>query len=182
VEAALGRFLLWHERNARTVVGIEQEFKAVLDLPGGEQVRLAGYADRLELDVDGRVVVVDLKTNRGKPTDKSLPDNVQLGLYQLAVDHGAIDGLTGLPEEHAHAGGAELVQLGLRDGGPEAVVQAQGVQADDGAERTLLRAKLATAVGLLRTEQFPAMVGPQCRECPFEPICPAKSAGHVVAQ
>jgi len=65
-----------------------------------------------------------------------------------------------------------------RDGGPEAVVQAQGAQTDDGPERTLLRAKLAHAVGLLRTEQFPAVVGPQCRECPFEPICPAKSAGR----
>jgi hypothetical protein len=125
---------------------------------------------------------VDLKTNRTKPTDKSLPGNVQLGLYQLAVDHGAADGLDGLPHEHAEAGGAELVQLGLRDGGPEATVQAQGVQADDGPERTALRGQLARAVRLLRTEQFPAIVGDQCRECPFEPICPAKSAGHVVAQ
>jgi RecB family exonuclease len=182
VEAALGRFLLWHHRNERAVVGVEQEFKAVLDLPGGEQVRLAGYADRLELAADGRVVVVDLKTNRAKPTDKSLPENVQLGLYQLAVDRGAVDGLPGLPEEHARAGGAELVQLGLRDGGPEAVVQAQDVQPEDGAERGLLRTKLAHAVDLLRTEQFPAVVGPQCRDCPFEPICPAQSAGHVVAQ
>ena len=85
VRAALGRFLAWHHGNPRTVVGIEQDFRAVLDLPDGEQVRLTGYADRLELDADGRVVVVDLKTNRSKPTDKSIPTNVQLGLYQLAV-------------------------------------------------------------------------------------------------
>ncbi len=182
VQAALGRFLVWHHRNQRTVVGIEKEFRAVLDLPGGEQVRLAGYADRLELDADGRVVVVDLKTNRSKPTDKSLPDNVQLGLYQLAVDHGAIDGLEGLPAERAEAGGAELVQLGLRDGGPDAVVQAQGVQADDSPQREVLRGRLAHAARLLRSEQFPAVVGPQCRDCPFEPICPARSAGHVVGQ
>ncbi len=174
VEAAIGRFLLWHHRNERQVVGIEQEFKAVLDLPDGERVKLAGYADRLEIDADGRMVVVDLKTNRSKPTDKSLPDNVQLGLYQLAVDRGAVG--------EAEAGGAELVHLGLRDGSPEAVVQAQAVQTDDGPERSLLHAKLSLAVGLLRQEEFPAVVGPQCRECPFEPICPAKSAGHVVAR
>ena len=137
VRAALGRFLAGITRNPRTVVGIEQDFRAVLDLPDGEQVRLTGYADRLELDADGRVVVVDLKTNRSKPTDKSIPTNVQLGLYQLAVDRGAIEGLDGVPD-HAEAGGAELVQLGLRDGGPDAVVQAQGAQADDGPERTAL--------------------------------------------
>ena len=74
------------------------------------------------------------------------------------------------------------MQLGLRDGGPDAVVQAQGVQADDGPERADLRGQLARAAQLLRAEQFPAIVGDQCRDCPFEPICPAKSAGHVVAQ
>ncbi|HRI98036.1 MAG TPA: PD-(D/E)XK nuclease family protein, partial [Nocardioides sp.] len=179
--AALGRFLAWHAADPRTVIGIEQEFKAVLDLPDGEQVRLAGYADRLELDGDGRVVVVDLKTTRGKPTDKSMATNLQLGLYQLAVDHGAVDGLPGLPGGQAEAGGAELVQLGLRDGGPEATVQTQGVQEEDGPERRALRAQLSRAAQLLRAEQFPAVVGEQCRECPFEPICPAKSAGHVVS-
>jgi superfamily I DNA/RNA helicase/RecB family exonuclease len=178
VEAAIGRFLRWHHGNQRQVVGIEEPFKAVLDLPDGEQVKLAGYADRLELDAGGRTVVVDLKTNRSKPTDKSLPDNVQLGLYQLAVDHGALSESLG----EATAGGAELVQLGLRDGLPDAVVQAQAVQADDGPERERLHAKLSLAVGLLRQEQFPAVVGAQCRDCPFEPICPAKSAGHVVAR
>ena len=56
------------------------------------------------------------------------------------------------------------------------------MQADDGPERALLHSKLSLAVGLLRQEEFPAVVGPQCRDCPFEPICPAKSAGHVVAR
>ena len=181
VRAALGRFLAWHHGNPRTLVGVEQDFRAVLDLPDGEQVRLTGYADRLELDADGRVVVVDLKTNRSKPTDKSIPTNVQLGLYQLAVDRGAIEDLDGVPD-HAEAGGAELVQLGLRDGGPDAVVQAQGAQADDGPERTALQSQLAKAAQLLRGEQFPAVVGDQCRDCPFVPICPAKSAGPVVGQ
>jgi RecB family exonuclease len=181
VRAALGRFLDWHHRNPRTVVGIEQDFRAVLDLPDGEQVRLTGYADRLELDADGRIVVVDLKTNRSKPTDKSIATNVQLGLYQLAVDRGAIEGLDGVPDG-VEAGGAELVQLGLKDGGPTAVVQAQGVQTDDGPERAALHGQLERAARLLRAEQFPAIVGDQCRECPFEPICPAKSAGPVVGQ
>ena len=62
-------------------------------------------------------MVVDLKTGRTKPTGPQVRGNLQLGLYQLAVDHGAVDGLEGLPPGHAHAGGAELVQLGLTDDG-----------------------------------------------------------------
>ena len=38
-----------------------------MTLPDGEQVALRGYADRLELDDDGRVVVVDLKTGKYPP-------------------------------------------------------------------------------------------------------------------
>ena len=53
--------------------------------------RLFGYADRLELDADGRVVVVDLKTNKAAPTGPGVAKHVQLGVYQYAVDHGALD-------------------------------------------------------------------------------------------
>ena len=34
----------------------------------------------------------------------------------------------------------------------------------------------------LRRESFPAIAGPQCRDCPFVPVCPIKSAGAVVSQ
>ena len=179
IRAALARFLTWHHANARTLVGVEAGFRAVLDLPTGETVRLDGYADRIELDADGRVVVVDLKTGRSKPSDKSVLTNVQLGLYQLAVDHGAAAGLV---EEPAVAGGAELVHLGLPGEATGATVQRQPDQPDDGAERAALRGRLARAATLLRTESFPAIAGNHCRDCEFVPICPIKSAGPVVAQ
>ena len=46
-----------------------------------------------------------------------------------------------LSRRAAEAGGAELVQLGLLDGGPAAVVQPQPVQAEDGPAREGLRAR-----------------------------------------
>jgi ATP-dependent exoDNAse (exonuclease V) beta subunit len=182
VQAALARFLHWHHANPRRVLGVESQFHAVLDLPGGEQVRLTGFADRLELDSEGRVVVVDLKTGRTKPSGPQVKGNLQLGLYQLAVDHGAVDGLAGLPETGAEAGGAELVQLGLTDGGPDADVQVQPEQADDGPERDELRARLGWTAAQVRAEQFPAIAGDHCRDCSFVPLCPIKSAGPVVSQ
>ena len=96
--------------------------------------------------------------------------NVQLGLYQLAVDHGAVDDLRrpGRP----WPGGAELVQLGLTGDAENATVQQQPDQADDGPERAALRGRLARAAALLRTESFPAVAGQHCRDCDFVPDLP----------
>ena len=179
IRMALARFLSWHHSNPRTVLGVEEGFRALIELPDGETVRLDGYADRIELDGDGRVVVVDLKSGRTKPSDRSVLTNVQLGLYQLAVDHGAADGLVG-EDRQGVAGGAELVQLGLPGDTDLATVQAQPVQADDGTARDDLRGRLQRAASLLRTESFPATAGQHCRDCDFVPLCPVKSRGSVI--
>ncbi len=178
VRAAIGRFLQWHLANPRELIGTEAPFSTVVELESGERVQLSGYADRLELDADGNVVVVDLKTGRTKPTNKAVESHVQLGLYQYAVDHGALDEQV----PGARAGGAELVQLGLTDGGDSAVVQSQDVQPEDGAGRDDLRLRLAHAASLLRAETFPAVAGQHCRDCSFVPICPIKGAGSVTSQ
>jgi superfamily I DNA/RNA helicase/RecB family exonuclease len=179
LRTALARFLRWHHANDRTLLGTEERFSAVVDLTGGEQVHLSGYADRLELDADGRVVVVDLKTGRTASSGPAVQRHVQLGLYQFAVDQGAVDGLV---EGGASAGGAELLQIGLEDGKDEAVVQQQAPQADDGPERELLREQLGAAAAMLRSESFPAVSGQHCMDCDFVAICPSRSAGAVVAQ
>ncbi len=99
VRAALARFVRLARRQRP---GGARHRAAVLrrgrrpDPTGGEiAVRLTGSADRLELDAEGQVVVVDLKTGRDKPTDKSVTQHVQLALYQYAVDSGAVDDLVG---------------------------------------------------------------------------------------
>ncbi|MFC6342734.1 RecB family exonuclease, partial [Nocardioides hankookensis] len=183
VRAALGRFLQWHLDNPRRLLETEARFATVVELDNGEQVQLTGYADRLELDGDGNGVVVDLKTGRTKPSNKAVESHVQLGLYQYAVDHGAVDDRIDGPESApAHAGGAELIQLGILDDSTTAVVQAQDVQPEDGPDRTLLRERLRHTASLLRAEEFPAVSGQHCRDCSFVPICPIKGAGSVTSQ
>jgi RecB family exonuclease len=178
VQAALARFQHRHHPKPPRVNGVESQLHPLHDHPRGEHVQLTGYADRIELDADGNVVVVDLKTGRTKPSNKAVEAHVQLGLYQYAVDHGAIDDLA--PD--ARAGGAELVQLGMLDGGPEAIVQPQPVQPEDGPDRALLRDRLRHTASLLRAEEFPAVAGQHCRDCSFVPICPIKGAGSVTSQ
>ena len=175
VEAALARFVAWHQRpGARTVVATEPRLQAEVTLPDGQVVRLHGYADRLELDEDGRVVVVDLKTGKYPPTGPEVVKHPQLGLYQLAVDNGAADDLVGRPSS---SGGAELVQL--RHGADLPKVQLQPPPEGEGPR--LIEEQLMAAVATLRAEEFVVRPGKHCERCSFQAICPDKAAGTVLS-
>ncbi len=177
VRKALTRFVTWHGRpGARTVLATEQDMRAEVTLPDGQRVVLKGYADRLEIDDDGRVVVVDLKTGKYPPS--KIEENPQLGLYQHAVDHGAVDDLVG---GSASSGGAELWQL-RRDVRGELKVQQQKPQpADDEGLRPVER-QLMQAATALRIEEFPARPErSRCERCQFSAFCPAQVAGSVLS-
>ncbi len=179
VRVALARFLDWHARNPRRLLDTEARFSTVVTMDDGAEVLINGSADRVELDGDGRVVVVDLKTTRSKPSGPDVRGHVQLTLYQYAVAAGALDlpeeGLTGL-----EPGGAELIQLGLEDGSDSVTCQEQEPHLPDGPERTALRERIAHTARLLREERFPAVAGDHCRDCGFLPLCPAKTAPSAV--
>ena len=178
VEAVLRRFLEWHHRaDARRLLATEQQLTAEVTLPDGQRVRLHGYADRLELDEAGRVVVIDLKTAKQAPTAASLPANPQLGLYQLAVAHGAVDDLVGRPAE---PGGAELVQLRQEVRG-KVKVQKQEPQPRNEDGHTEAEVQLMHAVGVIRDEAISATPGKHCEQCDFTAICPVKGAGTVLS-
>jgi superfamily I DNA/RNA helicase/RecB family exonuclease len=174
VAAALARFVAWHRRpGARTVVAVEPRLRAEVTLPDGQVVRLHGYADRLELDEDGRVVVVDLKTGKYKPSGPQVQEHSQLGLYQLAVDRGAADELVGTV---VASGGAELVQLRLGDDLP--LVQQQAAPGDG---VRLVEEQLMQAAATMRSEEFVARPGVHCERCTFWAICPDKASGTVLS-
>ncbi|MGH3369969.1 MAG: RecB family exonuclease, partial [Nocardioidaceae bacterium] len=178
VEAALRRFVDWHHRaDARRVLATEQRLTAEVTLPDGQLVRLHGYADRLELDEDGDVVVVDLKTSKYPPTDKDLGANPQLGLYQLAVDRGAVDDLL---ERPGRSGGAELVQL-RKDSRGSVKVQKQPPQPRNDEGHTEVEGQLMQAVSVIRSEAIDATPGKHCEHCRFVAICPVKGAGTVLS-
>jgi superfamily I DNA/RNA helicase/RecB family exonuclease len=179
VRRVLERFLNWHRRaEARKVVAQEVELDADVELPDGSRVHLHGFADRLELDDDGQVVVVDLKTGKDKPADKDLDANPQLGLYQLAVDHGAAAEWAG----EATSGGAELIQL--RHPAPRQAqlpkVQAQRPATED--EPLEVEEQLVVAARAVREETFVARPDDRvCRYCSFKAVCPAWSSGSVLS-
>jgi len=173
VRHALERFLVKHQAAGRTLLATEVALRAEVELPDGQRVLLHGYADRLELDAQGRVVVIDLKTGKGTPTQAEIAEHPQLGLYQLAVEHGAVEG-------HRVAGGAELWQLRQEVGGAMRV-QPQEVQEPDGDGARVVERQLMEAAQRLRAEEFPARPGAHCGYCAFERFCPALTAGTVLS-
>ena len=172
---ALRRFLLWHSASrGRELVTTEVPFAVSLELPGGPVV-LRGFMDRVELDRDGRVHVVDLKTGKKSFTKSAVESHAQLGSYQLAVREGALDDV--LPDR-PEVGGAELVMLRVEDG-PGPKVQAQ--QAISGSP-TWVEVLLDTAVRRVLGETFPPTPQERCPRCPFRTCCPAQPDGRQVVQ
>ena len=171
----LAEYVTRSRRDGRRLVGTEMP----LEVRVGRAV-VRGQVDRLEADGKGRLVVVDLKTGKTKPSADELPRHAQLGVYQAAVAEGAFAGL-GPAEEAAAArpGGALLVQLGTPD--KHLSVQPQAAPADDedpGWARQLIE---TTAEGMAG-EEFPATVNQMCRFCQVRRSCPATPEGRAVGR
>jgi superfamily I DNA/RNA helicase/RecB family exonuclease len=169
-EAALRRFLRWHETRTREVAGSEQEFRVQVG-----DVVLRGSADRVEVDAGGAVHVVDFKTGRTARTGADLANDPQLGVYQLAAREGAFAEAVG---EDAPLGGAELVWLrNERKGGVPQVQRQEALGDDPWADRMVER--VADSV---RDERYPARPDDDCDRCPVRGACPAHPAGGQVVE
>jgi RecB family exonuclease len=164
--AALQRFLAWHATNPRTCAGAEINFEVAV---GGDVV-IRGRADRIELDDQGRVVVVDLKTSKYPPSKEQLSHDPQLGVYQLAVRHGAFAEWSTVP------GGAELVQLRKESRGSVKVQPQDPLGPDDSWVNELVGGIAAD----IRDEHFPARPNDTCDRCRFRSSCPARDEGGQV--
>ncbi|MEI8082590.1 MAG: PD-(D/E)XK nuclease family protein, partial [Actinomycetes bacterium] len=182
----LARFLNWHQSDrGRSLVATEVPFDVEFEA-GDDRVAVRGKADRVELDTEARLHVVDLKTERKAKSAKEVVEHRQLALYQLAAQEGAFDDALESTRPQYPAGaltdrpvvaGAELVQLRISGGhgdGPKV----QGQNAVDGDQ---IRDALAEAVAVIRSEGFaPAPSDRSCRICDFALVCPARAEGNEV--
>ncbi|MBW4096111.1 MAG: ATP-dependent helicase [Acidobacteria bacterium] len=107
----LAVYVIEMRNDGRTLRAVEHDFSVDIPSASGVVARLRGQVDRLELDHDGKVVIVDLKTGRSKPTAKELPEHPQLAAYQAAIHAGAFDELIPGASQQG-SGGALLAQLG----------------------------------------------------------------------
>ncbi|MFJ3218535.1 ATP-dependent helicase [Kitasatospora sp. NPDC086801] len=179
--AALERFLNWHVlERGRALVATEHGFDVTLDA-GGVSVRIRGSMDRVEKDAAGRAYVVDFKTGKQIPTDKSLPEHKQLAVYQLAVRAGALNELPGFADRPPATGGAELVHL--REPAAKAAQDAPKVQRQDPPEgEPWIENLLADAAGRVLAERFVPQTGGGCDRCTFRRSCSAQRDGAQLVE
>jgi RecB family exonuclease len=161
----LDKFLLWHAANGRDLLGAEEDFDVTVG-----RARIRGQVDRLERDVEGRLVVVDLKT--GKTAAKNTEEHGQLAAYQVAVAAGAFGDHGSVP------GGAALLQVGT---GAKAKEQHQeplpaGVPVGETWAGELL-AHVGEGMG---AATFEVRTGSHCSRCPARRSCPLQEPGRQV--
>ena len=174
---AIVRFANWHSSNVRTPLAAEYNFTVDLEI-GGEKVVLRGSMDRVELDAEGFVHIVDLKTSKTAPAQMDIPENAQLGFYQLVVDNGGVAEIA----PGAVSGGAELVQLRTQAGTrlPD-FPKVQSQDRPDPDQPFFAVDQLLHAVHTIRDESFVATPSPKiCDYCDFRRMCPAQPEGMTI--
>ncbi|WFE42786.1 PD-(D/E)XK nuclease family protein [Micromonospora sp. WMMD998] len=172
-EAMVDKLLRWLAGNPRRLLAIEHEFAVRLDDPT-RPVELTGRVDRLEVDDEGRLVVIDLKTGKSTAvTEREVAEHPQLGAYQAAVEAG------GFAEFGEESGGAALVQLGT--GARDAKEQAQAA-AGEGPEAGWATALVRRTADTMAAATFAAVANSKCRVCPVRTSCPVSGQGRQVVE
>jgi RecB family exonuclease len=168
------KLLRWLATNPRRLLAIEHEFAVRLDEGTERPVELTGRVDRLEVDDQGRLVVIDLKTGRTTAVGGAeLAEHPQLGAYQAAVEAGAF------AELGDESGGAALVQLG--GDAKDAREQGQPPLADAG-DPGWARALVRRTADTMAATTFAAVANSRCRVCPVQTSCPVSGKGRQVVE
>ncbi len=157
----LEKFVAYHSKTTRTVVDAEMRFDISLG-----RARIKGSVDRLEVEADGRLFIIDLKTGSSAISVKDAKENLQLASYQVGIAEG---GFT----QGTVSAGAELVYLGTDAAG--ATIRSQHT-VDVEATKTKLN-EIADGMG---AATFFATINKRCKGCPVRKSCPVQSDGRTV--
>jgi len=154
----LARFWQIHSADFRMPLAVERIFN--IDIEG---VQLRGYIDRVDKLDSGGLSIVDYKTNQGLFTREDLEENLQLTLYQLAVEQ-----IWQLPVDR-------LTLYHLRSNTPCSCQPRNELQLEV-ARRLVLEVAESIA-----QERFPAIENQYC-PCDFPEHCPYYRQQYMAAK
>lgn len=157
------KFVEYHKETKREVKGAELRFDVKLG-----RARIIGTVDRLEVEADGSLFIIDFKTGNTAISKDDAKQNLQLASYQLGVAEG---GFT----EGSKSAGAELVYLGTSSAG--ATIRQQ--YAIDLEETKAMIETIGEGMG---AATFFATVNKRCKGCPVRKSCPVQSDGRAVIE
>lgn len=187
----LAQYVLVMRSEGRSLAGVEVDFEVKLPdvvAPAGSAGEpwparpavLRGQVDRLEIDAEGRLVVVDLKTGKRQPGKADLKRHPQLGAYQAAVLAGGFagpdDGPPPLP------GGAVLAQLGTTTKSPGIQAQPPLDPAGNWALDMVGEAALVMSGNTFEARHDPSKGGHGGHGCRLPEVCPLCLRGKQVTE
>ncbi len=202
----LAQYVLIMRNDGRSLLAVEHDFEVQLpdvsvdaatpDGSEGESTRravLRGQVDRLEIDPEGRLVIVDLKTGKRQPGKAEVAKHPQLGAYQAAVLRGGFqDAGTGKPTADAVPlagspngvvpGGAVLAQLGTKTKSPGVQQQDPLDPSDNWAENLVNEAAALMAGATFEARHDPSKGGHGGHGCRLPDICPLCARGKQVTE
>ncbi|MFC8038710.1 ATP-dependent helicase [Paenarthrobacter sp. NPDC057355] len=198
----LAQYVLIMRSEGRSLLAVEHDFDVALpdvlleagagDTDAGPLQRhavLRGQVDRLEIDAEGRLVIVDLKTGKRQPGKAEVANHPQLGAYQAAVLKGAFrDALPAgqdAGDEPATAlvpGGAVLAQLGTTTKSPAVQQQDPLDPEDNWAEGLVNGAAVLMAGATFEARHDPGKGSHGGHGCRLPDICPLCARGKQVTE
>ncbi|MET4539671.1 superfamily I DNA/RNA helicase [Arthrobacter bambusae] len=201
----LAQYILIMRSEGRSLLAVEHDFEVELpevmldasdpvdpDAVATRQAVLRGQVDRLEVDSQGRLVVVDLKTGRRQPGKAEVARHPQLGAYQAAVLKGAFQD-AGTGEETLDAGsrtgaagfapgGAVLAHLGTKTKTPAVQQQDPLDPSVNWAEDLVNDAAALMAGASFEARHDPGKSGHGGHGCRLPDVCPLCARGKQVTE
>ena len=159
----LEKFVEYHKETKREVKGAELRFDVKLG-----RARIIGTVDRLEVEADGSLFIIDFKTGNTAISKEDAKKNLQLASYQLGVAEGGF-------AEGTRSSGAELVYLGTDSAGPS-IRQQYAIDLEE------TKATIETIGEGMGAATFFATVNKRCKGCPVRKSCPVQSDGRAVIE
>ncbi|MGA7097344.1 MAG: PD-(D/E)XK nuclease family protein [Acidimicrobiia bacterium] len=134
---------------------VDRELDMLEDLDG---ITIRGILDRIDRDIDGRLIITDYKTGKAPPERFALPAFFALKIYALLIRRR----LNETPKE---------LRLLYLNGPTMYRLEVDERQLD--AMESQLRALWNAIERAMRSENFPPRPGTLCNWCSFQEICPA---------
>jgi superfamily I DNA/RNA helicase/CRISPR/Cas system-associated exonuclease Cas4 (RecB family) len=159
----LEKFVEYHKDTKREVKGAELRFDVKLG-----RARIIGTVDRLEVEADGSLFIIDFKTGNTAISKEDAKKNLQLASYQLGVAEGGF-------ADGTKSSGAELVYLGTSSAGAS-IRQQYAIDLEE------TKATIETIGEGMGAATFFATVNKRCKGCPVRKSCPVQSDGRAVIE
>lgn len=167
-------------QEGRELVAREMPFQIEVPTQDGTAVQLRGIIDRVEADSNGKVTVVDLKTGSMAPSKNDTLEHPQLGVYQTAIQLGALQENPDTQELSNQPAGASLVYVGTKTKSPT-IREQPSLDGEDWAKTLILEAAELMGHSEFITRHVAGAAG-ILGNCTLPEVCPLCAEGRQVTE